>query len=207
MKKIIIVLLLISVKIFSQTETEMDFLNKLIADGSSVPAISGKLYKHNPKIKFKSVADFDKTLTNYKINFNKKITILVFWEKKDKYSKLLLPKLENIKKKYKKVQIITINTNDFDDKNELIDFFNDYNNTECVFQDDINKYYEKKDMKYFKPLTIPTLFADKKLKQSFGVTAFPATIIVTQNKKVYTAMIGYFNEYENWIKEVLDGIK
>jgi hypothetical protein len=110
---------------------------------------------------------------------------------------LLLPKLESIKDKYKKsLQIFLVNTNDFDDKNKLIDFLNNYNHTECMFDGNTNQYNENKSKDYYKPLTIPILFADKIQKQRYGVTAFPATIIVDKKGIVYTGMIGYFEEYE-----------
>jgi len=206
--KIILFILFSAVSINAQLEQrQMNFLQKLIADGTNIPITSGKLYKHNHKIKFKEVADFEKKLTDFKINFNNKITILVFWERSDRYSKILLPHLEHIKNNYKYVQIYSINSNDFNDKNGLIAFLNNYNNTECLYDLETNQYYEEYNKKYFKPLTIPILFTPEKIKQQYGIEAFPTTIVVDKKGKVYTGMVGFFAEYEKWISEVLDGLK
>jgi len=40
------------------------------------------------------------------------------------------------------------------------------------------------------------LFADLSEKQNYGITHFPATIIVDKEGKVYTGMIGYFEKYD-----------
>jgi hypothetical protein len=59
-------------------ETKLDILEKLIADGSAAPSISGKIYNHKSKTTFASVNDFDKVLKSHKINFNSKTTIIIF---------------------------------------------------------------------------------------------------------------------------------
>jgi hypothetical protein len=126
----------------------------------------------------------------------------------DKYSRLCLPKLEKIYNKYKKkgVQVFTINTNDMDTKDSLINFLNSYNNVQQIFDADNNTYYEKIDKSYFKSFSMPLLFADKIQKTRYGVTAFPATFVINQKGLVYTGMIGFFEEYDQWLGELLDDL-
>jgi thioredoxin-related protein len=94
------------------------------------------------------------------------------------------------------LQILLVNTNDFDNKEKLIRFINAYNNTEFSFDTLTSKFTERTDPNFFNPLTISMVFANKKLKESYGVTAFPATILVNKRGFVYTSMIGYFEEYD-----------
>jgi hypothetical protein len=51
------------------------------------------------------------------------------------------------------------------------------------------------------------LFAEEKLKKIYGIEAFPTTIIVNKKGIVYTGMVGFFEEYEKWISEVISGLK
>ncbi|MDR0927471.1 MAG: redoxin domain-containing protein [Ignavibacteria bacterium] len=187
---------------------QMDILEKLIPDGSNAPAVSGQIYYHNSKVKFNNITAFQKALKHYKISFKNKITLLQFWQLDDKFSKLALPKLQIINTKYKKngIQIFAINTNDFDDKLSIMEYLNNYNQTQQSFDAETNKYYENVKTDFYKPLTTPLLFADKSLKQQFGIKAFPAMFIINKQGKVHTAMVGYFNEYDTWLSEVLDDL-
>jgi len=184
----------------------LNILERLLPDGEAVPNISGQIFYKKPKTKIASKEEFEKKLKRYQINFRNKITILLFWERKCRYSKLALPKLENIYAKYKNkgVQIFAVNTNDLDNKDILIDFLNRYSNVEPVFDAATNQYSEKFDENFYKPFDIPILFAPQNSKTRYGVTAFPAIFIIDKKGLVYTAMIGYFEEYEQWLSEVLD---
>ena len=92
--------------------------------------------------------------------------------------------------------IYFINTNDFHEKENIINFLNNYNTTNYYFDPEHNYFQEFKNEKATNPLTIPIVFAEKYDKENFGITAFPATIIIGKNGKVYTAMIGYFEAYD-----------
>jgi hypothetical protein len=185
-------------------QTQSDMLTKLIADGKKAPKINGQIYRYNKKIS--STKAFEKQLKNFSLGFGEKITIVCFWQARDKYSKLLLTKLEQINKKYKSknVAFYTINTNDFSDKQAMVDFLNAYPITKISFDPKTAEYSEKTDKKHPKPFNIPVIFADQYYKQIYGVTAFPATIAIDKNGFVYTAMIGYFDEYDEWLGVVID---
>ncbi|MPM89434.1 Thiol-disulfide oxidoreductase ResA [bioreactor metagenome] len=186
--------------------THLKLLENLIADGSVAPNVSGYIFYKKPNQTIASPTEFEKLLKRYQIVLKGKITVLQFWEKKCKYCKLLLPKLEKNYEKYKNkgVQFFAVNTNDFGAKNDLIDFLNSYSTTKSTFDPATNMYYEKKDAKYYKPFNIPIIFAEKTLKKRYGVTAFPAVIVINKKGIVHTAMVGYFEEYDKWMSELLD---
>ena len=188
---------------------EVNILEKLLPDGSAAPNISGHIFHKKPKTKIASKEEFEKSLKQFQINLRGKITILQFWERKCKYCKLVLPELEKVYAKYKNkgVQFYAVNPNDFNDKAGLIDFLNAYSNTKSIFNIETNQYYEKSDAQYYKPFDIPILFASQDSKQHYGVTAFPAVFVIDKKGIVYTAMIGYFEEYADWLSEVIDGLQ
>jgi len=188
--------------------SNLKILEKLLASGSVAPNISGQIFHKNPKTQIASKAEFENSLQRYQINFRNKITILQFWERQCKYSKLALPKLENIYAKYKNknVQFFAVNTNDFDNKKLLIDFLNKYNNTKPIFDAITNQYYEKQDKNFYKPFDIPILFVSQDNKTRYGVTAFPAVFIIDKKGIVYTALVGYFEGYEEWLSEIIEDL-
>jgi thiol-disulfide isomerase/thioredoxin len=187
-------------------EAEINVLEKLLPENSPAPDFKGKIFYKKSKEKIKNSAEFDKKLKNFDVNLKEKITILQFWEQNCKYSKLALAKLEKINKKYKnkKVQIFALNSKDLHKKENLLDFLNNYQNTELSFDAATNEFSEKIDKKYFKTFDIPILFIDKQVQDIYGVTAFPAVYIINKEGYIVTAMIGYFEEYENWMSEILD---
>ena len=57
-----------------------------------------------------------------------------------------------------------------------------------------------------KELTIPILFVDNTTQQNFLVTGFPTTYVIDEEGLVYTAMIGYFKEYDEWMSMLLNNM-
>lgn len=187
------------------TNDASKILEKLLPEGSDAPETKGLIYYKKQNKKIKSVQDFEKDLKKYTINFKGKITILQFWDKECKYCKLALSKLEKIHKKYKNkgIQCFALNSNNFTDKENFINFLNDYHNIKLEFDPETNQLTEEKDLKYFKSFNIPILFIDKKQQYEYGVEALPALFIIDKSGTIFTAMIGYFEEYENWLDEML----
>ena len=210
----IILLLFIALSLFNLTAQpfkrqviveEGSLHGTIIQDGVKAPIIRGSIYHHHSDIKFNDTNNFVQTLKKTGFNYLDKATIIVFWEIADMFSKLIINKLETVANNYNNtnLQIILVNTNDFDDKQQLITFLNTYNNTEYTFIPDDGIFDEFVNPKHYQPLTNPILFANKKVKDEFGITAFPSTIVIDNRGYVVTAMIGYFNEYDIWLTNLI----
>ena len=214
--KIITILLIIFVQFsaISQPQGKRDelpnlnLLQRLLSDGSVAPNVTGHIFHKKPHTKIASVAEFENELREFQTNLRNRITILQFWEMRCQYSKLVLPMLENIYANYKDegVQAFAVNTNDFGIREFLVEFLNEYSYIQPIFDAETMYYFERREDGFYRPFNIPILFAPEVTKRRYGVSAFPAVFIIDKQGLVYTAMIGYFEGYERWLSQVLDGL-
>ncbi len=187
------------------TEVNANLLENLLENGTYAPKISGSLFM-KPQYKITDASQFNELLSRHSVDYKGKITVLQFWEKDCQYCLLLLPKLERVFAKYreKNISFYAVNPNDLSDKKKLTDFLNSYENTKIEFDEVKNKATISIDSSYYKPFKVPILFVEKSIQKNFQIGAFPALYVIDENGMVYTGMIGYFEEYDKWLSNLLD---
>ena len=190
-----------------QEEPQPGVLKELLPDKSIAPNINGLLYNHNQDTLLSEEA-FTAKLTKHSINYKNNITVLVFWETKCGFCQLMLPKINSLYQKYKDqgVNFYAVNSKDLSHKKNLIKFFNKYKHSKVVLNEKEQKIQSEIDTTQNKQLNIPILFVDNKAQQNFLVTGFPTTYVIDEEGLVYTAMIGYFNEYDAWMSFLLENM-
>lgn len=191
-----------------QTETtQQGIIKQLLPDKSIAPKINGKLLK-KPSKKFRTIKQFDKNLKKYSVNYKNKITILLFWKKNCGFSQMILPKINLIHKRFKKkgVNIYAVNSHDLSNKSDFIDFLNKYKYIKPVLNENKGTIKLEVDSTQKKSFDVPILFITEKTKNNFLVTALPTTYVIDEDGLVYTAMFGFFKEYDLWLTFLLENM-
>lgn len=182
-------------------------LTELLPDKSIAPRINGRILK-KPYVHIQDENQLDKILERHSVNYKNKITILLFWESNCGFCQMILPKLNSISNKYKKsgVNVYAVNPNDLANKAKFVNFLNVYSYTKPVLDEENGKISLQVDSLQKKKLEIPVLFVNQKAKKNFAVTAFPTTYVIDEEGLVYTAMIGFFKEYEEWLTVLIENM-
>lgn len=188
-------------------EKQTNTLKELLPDKSIAPNINGKIF-YNKTDSLLTEENFVKKLQTHYVNYKNNITVLVFWETQCGFCQLILPKLELLHKKFasKGINFYAVNPKDLKLKNNLISFFNKYKYSKVNLDENAQKIQVEIDTTQNKELTIPILFVDNTTQQNFLVTGFPTTYVIDEEGLVYTAMIGYFKEYDEWMSMLLNNM-
>lgn len=179
-------------------------LKELLPDKSPSPQISGKIFTNY----YQDIKDenfFSGLLSDFTVDYKNKTTVLLFWEHNCGFCLLTLPKINKLNEKFKdkNIAFYAVNPKALNRKNKFVSFLNNYKHQQIKFNETTGEFSSSIDTTVNNFLNVPILFIDEKIQKDFLVTGFPTTYVIDKDGLIYTAMTGYFKEYDEWLEFLL----